>query len=340
MTPIATIPLHQGDALSIPFKVHCSADGKRLAILNTFGLPYAQQLIVVDTETHREVGRWAFPPVGRHLFNLDMQLTPDGAACVLVGGVLTDPFGQSYEDDCTLTRLDLATGERRRLKVGPVGYNFVSVAPDGRTAYVIVNGNSEDPVQHYQLFVVDLDAMAVLEARTLDAPINNILYRPAEGRALVSLGRDVVSLDLASHAFGEKLCPRFNHPYLLAAFAPDEDLVYAAYVASKVVVKTIDVRRRSVVAQHDFSWGWTASTNIVPFGPDHLIFPPSSSAGAICLWNRRTGAIDHQAGLEDHLILSAPHPDGERFYLFDYRDRAMKLVAAAPLFARGRERAR
>lgn len=336
MTSLATIPLHKADGISIPFKVHVSADRSRMAVLNTYGMPYAQQLIVLNTADSSELGRWPFPPVGKHIFNLDMQLTPDGSACVLVGGELTDPYGQSYGDECILTHLDLASGKRRRMPVGPVGFNFVSIAPDGGTAYVICNGNADDPVQHYQMFVVDLDAMEIVLERTLDAPINNILYRPAEGRALVSLGRNVVSMDLDSHELGDKVCPRFNHPYLLASFGEDDNRLYAAYVASKVVVKEIDVTERTVVDQHEFSWAWTASTNIVPFGNDHLIFPPSSSSGAICLWNRHTGEIDHQAGLEDYLILSIPHPDGKHFYLYDYRDQALKLVEAAPLFSRAR----
>jgi len=334
MNPIATIPLTPSESLSIPFKVHTSADGSRMAVLNTFGMPYAQQLVVVDTNTHREVGRWAFPSVGQHLFNLDMQLSANGRSCVLVGGVLSDPYGQSYEDDLVLTHLDLTTGSRRRMKVGPVGYSFVSVAPDGQTAYVINNGNSEDQVQHYQMFVVDLEAMEVTERRTLDAPINNIIYRPKEGRALVSLGRNVVAMDLSSHQFGEKICPRFNHPYLLASFGEQEDTIYAAYAASKMVVKTVDVVQKTVTAQHTFEWGWTASSNTVTFGDDHLIFPPSSSAGAICLWNRHTGEISHQAGLPDHMILSAPHPDGKHMYLFDYRDQTLKLIPAEEIFAK------
>ncbi len=333
MISLTTIPLQKSEGISIPFKVHFSADGRRMAVLNTFGMPYAQQLIVLDTDGDREVGRWPFPSVGRHFFNLDMQLTPDGTACVLVGGELTDPHGQTYADDCILTHIDLESGTRRRMTVGPVGFNFVSVAPDGRTAYVINNGNSEDPVQHYQLFVVDLSAMKIVSEQTLDAPINNVLYRPKENRALLSLGRNVVALDLDSHELGDKVCPRFNHPYLLASFSEDEPLVYAAYVASQLVVKVIDVNARTLVDQHAFSWGWTASTNIVPFGADHLVFPPGSSAGAICLWNRHTGEIDHQVGLEEHLILSTPHPDGIHFYLYDYNAQALQRVVAAALFA-------
>ena len=333
MQSIATIPLQKSDALSIPFKVHACAKGHRLAVLNTFGMPYAQQLLVTDTRSHQLVGRWRFDDSSGHLFNLDMQMTPDGARVVLVGGVLTDPYGQSFEDACTLTRVELSSGEMKQMKVGPVGFNFVSITPDGGTAYVISNGNNEDQVQHYQVFVVDLEAMELTHEFTIDAPINNILYRPAEGRALVSLGREVVGMDLATHALGERVAPRFNHPYLLAAFSPEEELIYAAYVASKLVVKTINVARREVVAQHDFTWGWTASTNIVPFGDDHLVVPPGSSAGAICLWNRHTGEIDAKTGLPAHLILSTPHPDGRHFYLYDYEAQAMVVVEAAGLFA-------
>jgi hypothetical protein len=333
MKSIAAIPLTPAEALSIPFKVHTSADGSRLAILNTFGMPYAQQLIVVDTDSHKEVGRWAFPALGTHLFNLDVQLSANGRSCVLVGGVLTDPYGQAYEDEAVLTHMDLVTGKRRKVAVGPVGYNFVSLSPDGSTAYVINNGNSEDQVQHYQMFIVDLDAMEVIERRTLDAPINNILYRPQENRALVSLGRNVIAMDLTSHQFGEKICPRFNNPYLLASFGPEEETIYAAHAASKVVVKAINVNQRSITADYSFEWGWTASSNIVPFGDDYLIFPPGSSAGAIGLWSRHTGEIEHQAGLPDHLILSTPHPDGKHLYLFDYHDQTVKLVAASEVFS-------
>lgn len=337
MKPLATIPLVRAEPLSIPFKVHVSADGGRLGVLNTYGMPYAQQLLVIDTDTQEVVARRDFGGEGRRLFNLDLQLSADGATAVMVGGMLKDAAGQDFEPECLLTRVDLASGESRQVPVGPVGFNFVSLAPDGRTAFAIHNGNNEDQVQHYDLRVVDLEAMEVVKTVTLNAPVNNLLYRPREGRAILSLGRDVVSFDLAAHEVGERVCPSFNHPYLLAAFSPEEELIYAAYVASSVVVKAIDVQRRSVVAQHTFSWGWTASTNIVPFGADHLIFPPGSSAGAICLWNRRTGRIDRKAGLPAHLILSTPHPDGRRLYLYDYTAQALQLVEAAPLFSEVRE---
>ena len=39
MHPIATIPLHPDPRLSIPFRLHVSADGRRLAVLNTYGMP-------------------------------------------------------------------------------------------------------------------------------------------------------------------------------------------------------------------------------------------------------------------------------------------------------------
>lgn len=334
MKAIATIPLHQDPALSIPFRLHVSADGGRLAVLNTYGMPYAQQLLVVDTGTHEVVGRWTFEAAGEHLFNLDVHLTGDGSRALLVGGVLKDAAGQDFEPDCTLTCIDVDTGERRRTHAGPVGFNYVSAAPDGETAYVFYNGDSRDEHPDFRIHPVDLAAMRPLETVPLEAPVNNVLYRPAEGRALMSVGREVRAFDLAARRLGDLVAPRFNHPYLLAAFGPEEDRIYAAYVASQVVVKTIDVNARTVVAQHAFNWGWTASTNIVPFGPDHLVFPPGSSAGAICLWNRHTGEIDGQAGLPAHLILAAPHPDGRRFYLFDYREQALKVVEAAPLFAR------
>jgi hypothetical protein len=333
MHAIATIPLKRDPALSIPFRLNVSADGRRLAVLNTYGMPYAQQLLVVDTATQEVLGRWDFEEGGGRLFNLDVHVTADGRRVLLAGGLLKDAAGQDFEDDCVLTCLDLESGEQRRARVGPVGFNYVSAAPDGDTAFVVYNGHAEQTEADYRLFPVNLEDMAVGEVIPLEAPVNNLLYRPAEGRAVVSLGRDVVAFDLATRTFGDKLAPRFNHPYLLAAFSPDEDLVYAAYVASQLVVKTIDIRQRSVVAQHAFAWGWTASTNIVPFGADHLLFPPGSSAGAICLWNRRTGEIDRQAGLPSDKILATPHPDGRRLYLFDYTEQALKLVEAEPLFA-------
>jgi len=333
MHAIATIPLRRDPHLSIPFRVHVSADGRRLAVLNTYGMPYAQQLLVVDTASHEVVGRWDFAAEGTHPFHLDAQLTPDGSRAVLVGGVLKDAAGQDFEPDCVLTRIDVGGGEPRRVAAGPVGFNFVSAAPDGRTAYVFYNGREGEQAPGFRIIPVDLEAMRTLEPIALEAPVNNVLYRPQEGRALMSVGRDVLSFDLVRREFGERVCPRFNHPYLLAAFAPDDDLVYAAFVASQLVIKTIDVNARQVVAQHAFGWDWTASTNIVPFGPDHLVFPPGSSAGAICLWNRRTGEIDHQAGLPAHLTLAVPHPDGRHFYLFDHGEQALKVVEAAPLFA-------
>jgi hypothetical protein len=214
-----------------------------------------------------------------------------------------------------------------------VGFSYLSVAPDGRTAYVFYNGRDAPEPPEFRIHVVDLDDMRVLETIETEAPVNNVLYRPAEGRALVSLGRDVVSFDLQTRRFGEKVAPRFNHPYLLAQFSPEEPLIYAAFVASHTVIKTIDVNRREVIGQHAYGWDWTASTNIVPFGNDHIIFPPGTSAGAICLWNRHTGEIDHQAGLPDYLVLAIPHPDGRHFYLFDHTDQTLKVVLAAPLFA-------
>jgi len=339
MQAIATIPLKRDPALSIPFRLHVSADGRRMAVLNTFGMPYHQELIVVDTHTHEVLGRWTFEEGGGRLFNLDVHVTADGTRVLLVGGVLQDEAGQDFEPDCTLTCLDLESGGIRQTRVGPVGFNYVSAAPDGGTAFVFYNGAAQEPDTSYRVFPVDLGAMRMLEAIETEAPVNNVLYRPAEGRAVVSLGRDVVAFDLATRTFGDKLAPRFNHPYLLAAFSPDEDRIYAAYVASQVVVKTIDIQARSVVAQHAFNWGWTASTNIVPFGDDHLLFPPGSSAGAVCLWNRHTGEIDRQAGLPSDLILATPHPDGRRLYLFDYTEQALKLVDADPLFAAPREAA-
>lgn len=330
--PIATIPLEKGFDLSIPFRVRASADGSRLAVLNTFGLPYAQQLLIIDTATHKVVYRHRFGAEGTHLFNLDIAVSGDGRTVVLVGGVLKDAGGQEFEDECTLTRLDVETGESRQLTVGPVGYNFVSVTPDGRTAHVVYNGSNEAAPQHYDLRVIDLDAMSETALLALPAPINNVLYRPDEGRAILSLGRDVVGFDLKDNQVGEKLAPRFNQPYVLAAFSDTEDLIYASFVASETVIKTIDVKKRTVVGQHAFSWGWTASTNIVPFGDDHLVIPPGSSAGAICLWNRRTGELDGQVGLPAHLILSTPHPDGKHFYLYDYTDLCLRVVEAEPLF--------
>lgn len=112
MDIVATIPLKPDPRLSIPFRVHVSADGSRLAVLNTYGMPYAQQLLVADTRTHEVVGRWDFPAEGEHLFNLDVQLTPDGRTAVLVGGLLRDAEGEDFSPECRLTRLDLATGER------------------------------------------------------------------------------------------------------------------------------------------------------------------------------------------------------------------------------------
>ena len=336
MHPIATIPLHPDPKLSIPFRLHVSADGRRLAVLNTYGMPYAQQLMVIDTATHEVIGRWEFPSSGSHPFHLDVQLAPDGESVVTVGGVLSDPAGEAFEPDCTLTRFALAGGEPLTVHAGPVGFNYVSAAPDGRTAFVFYNGNEQEEAPAFRIVPVDLEAMRALDPIPVEAPVNNVLYRPAEGRALVSVGRDVIAFDLASRAFGERICPRFNHPYLLASFSPDEDLIYAAFVASSLVVKTIDVKAREVIGQHAFSWGWTASTNIVPFGPDHLVFPPGSSAGAICLWNRRTGEIDGQTGLPAHLILATPHPDGRHFYLFDYEAQALQVVEAAALFSGAR----
>jgi len=331
MDIVATIPLKPDPRLSIPFRLHVSADGSRLAVLNTYGMPYAQQLLVADTRTHEVVGRWDFPAEGEHLFNLDVQLTPDGRTAVLVGGLLRDAEGEDFSPECRLTRLDLATGERAQTAAGEVGFSYLSVAPDGKTAYVFFNGSDRPEPPEFRIHVVDLDAMRVSKTIETEVPVNNVLYRPQEGRALVSLGRDVVSFDLAEHAFGDKVCPRFNHPYLLAAFAPDEPLIYAAFVASHTVIKTIDVTRREVVGQHAYGWDWTASTNIVPFGNDHLVFPPGSSAGAICLWNRHTGEIEFQAGLPDYLVLALPHPDGKHFYLFDHTDQSLKVVVAAPL---------
>jgi hypothetical protein len=334
--PIATIPLMRDPALSIPFRVHVSADGRRMAVLNTYGMPYAQQLLVIDTASHAVVGRWSFGNDGAHPFYLDMQMTPDGERVVAVGGMLKDAGGQDFEPDCVLTRFDLKGGDPVSTPAGPVGFNYVSAAPDGRTAFVVYNGSEQDTAPAFKMIPVDLEAMRAQEPVPLQAPVNNVLYRPAEGRALVSVGRDVVSFDLESRTFGERVCPGFNHPYLLAAFSPDEDLIYAAFVASSLVIKTIDVKARQVVDQKAFSWGWTASTNIVPFGPDHLVFPPGSSAGAICLWNRRTGEIDAQAGLPAHLILSTPHPDGKHFILFDYEAQALQVVDASDVFAGAR----
>lgn len=334
--PVATIPLMQDPALSIPFRVHVSADGRRLAVLNTYGMPYAQQLLVIDTASHQVVGRWGFEREGEHPFYLDAQMTPDGERVVAVGGVLKDAGGSDFEPECTLTRFDVNGGAPASVHAGPVGFNYVSAAPDGKTAFVIYNGSEQDQAPAFRMVPVELEAMAASEPVPLQAPVNNVLYRPAEGRALVSVGRDVVSFDLEARTFGERVCPSFNHAYLLAAFSPDEDLIYAAFVASSLVIKTIDVRARRVVDQHAFTWGWTASTNIVPFGPDHLVFPPGSSAGAICLWNRRTGEIDAQAGLPAHLILSTPHPDGRHLYLFDYEAQALQVVDASDVFAGAR----
>ena len=327
---LASIPLQPDPALSIPFKVHQAAG--RMVVLNTFGQPYRQELMVIDTESQAVLRRWRFEGTGgRHLFNLDAQLTPDGKQVLLVGGELLDDTGANFGPECVLTVLDVESGKRRRVNAGPLGFNFVSACPDGRRCLVLHNGNNEDQVQFYELRVVDLDTLTVSATRNLDAPVNNILYRPAEGRALLSVGRDVVSWDLNEMQPGERVCPRFNHPYLLAQFDPADPTIYAAYVASKVVVKEIDVNARSVTAQHTFTWAWTASTNIVPFGTGHLIFPPSSSAGAICLWNRTNGLIDHKMALPGNMILSTPHPDGERMYLFDYEAQALHLVQAAPL---------
>jgi hypothetical protein len=331
MDAIATIPLRPDPRLSIPFRLHASADGSRLAVLNTYGTPYAQQLIVADARTHEVIGRWDFPASGEHLFNLDVQLTPDGAAAVMVGGVLKDAEGDDFSPECRVTRLDLATGERSQTVAGQVGFSYLSVAPDGRTAYVFHNGSDRPEPPEFRIHVVDLSAMRLVETIETESPVNNVLYRPAEGRALVSLGRDVVSFDLKSHRFGDKVCPRFNHPYLLAAFSPEEPLIYAAFVASHTVIKTIDVNKREVVGQHAYGWDWTASTNIVPFGDDHLVFPPGSSAGAIYLWNRHTGTIEHQIALPDYRVLAMPHPDGRLLYLFDHTDQSLKVVEAAPL---------
>jgi len=333
MNPIATIALEPDDTLSIPFKVHASADGTRLAVLNTFGMPYAQQLLVIDTETHQVVGRWRFEAKDTHLFNVDMQISGDGATVVMVGGILKDASGQDFEERCVLTCVDVAGGGMTQTRVGPVGFNFVSITPDGATAYVFHNGNDVDQVQHFEMFPVAVDGLVAQPSVTLDAPVNNLLYRPAEGRALLSKGREIVSLDLTDHTIGPRLAPRFNHPYLLAAFGPEEPLVYAAYAASAVVVKTIDITRREVIAQHSFSWDWSPSSNIVPFGADHLVFPPGSSAGAISLWNRHSGEIDARAGLPDHMVLSTPHPDGRHLILFDYHDRTLKVVPAHDVFA-------
>lgn len=330
--PIATIPLEKGFDLSIPFRVKASADGSRLAVLNTFGLPYAQQLLVIDTATHKVVRRHRFAAEGTHLFNLDIAISGDGSTVVLVGGVLKDAAGQEFEPDCTLTKLDVESGKTQSLPVGPVGYNFVSVTPDGATAHVVYNGSNDTAPQHYDLRVIDLAAMAEKAVLDLPAPINNMLYRQKENRAVLSLGRDVVSFDLQENKVGDKLAPRFNQPYVLAAFAEEEDLVYASFVASETVIKTLDIKKRSVVGQHSFAWGWTASTNIEPFGADHLVIPPGSSAGAICLWNRHSGELDGQVGLPQHLILSAPHPDGRHLYLYDYTDQGLKVVEAEPLF--------
>lgn len=327
---LASIPLQPDPALSIPFKVHQAAG--RMAVLNTFGMPYRQELLVIDTESQAVLRRWRFEGAGgRHLFNLDAQLTPDGERVVVVGGELLDDTGANFGPECVLSVLDVDSGKRQRMNVGPLGFNFVSACPDGKRAMVLYNGNNEDQVQFFELRVVDLDALEVTATRNLDAPVNNILYRPDEGRALLSVGRDIVSWPLETLEPGERVCPSFNHPYLLAQFDPREPTLYAAYVASKVVVKEIDVNARSVSAQHTFSWSWTASTNIVPFGRDHLIFPPSSSSGAVCLWNRRTGLIDHKMALLSTHILSTPHPDGERMYLYDYEGQALKLVLAEPL---------
>jgi hypothetical protein len=331
MDVLATIPLKPDPRLSIPFRLHVSADGRRLAILNTYGMPYSQELLVADTGTHEVLGRWDFPAAGAHLFNLDVQLTPDGARAVMVGGFLKDAEGDDFAPECRLTRLDLATGGRAEMAVGEVGFSYLSAAPDGKTVYVFHNGSDRPEPPEFRIHVVDLEAMRLVETIETQAPVNNVLYRPAEGRALVSLGRDVLSFDLGTHRFGEKICPRFNHPYLLAAFSSDEPLIYAAFVASHTVIKTIDVTRHEVVAQHAYGWDWTASTNIVPFGSDHLVFPPGSSAGAICLWNRHTEQVEYQVGLPDYLVLAMPHPDGRNFYLFDHTDQSLKVVEAAPL---------
>lgn len=335
MNPIATIPLEKDDVLSIPFRVVTSADGRRMAVLNTFGMPYAQQLLVIDTATQEVVHRERFDSSGEHLFNLDVDISPSGDTVFLVGGVLKDPSGQDFEPTCTLTRVDVGKGIIGQMPVGEVGFNYVSAAPDGHTALVFYNGANEDADPHFHIHVIDTDRMENITTVDTEAPVNNVLFRPAEGRALLSLGRDVVAFDMASYQVGEKVAPRFNHPYLLAAFAPEEDIIYAAYVASEVVIKTISVSRKSVIDQKSFSWGWTASSNIVPFGGDHLVLPPGSSAGAICLWNRRTGEIDGQVGLPEHLILSEPHPDGHRMYLYDYKEQALQLVDADELYKKG-----
>jgi DNA-binding beta-propeller fold protein YncE len=328
---LATIPLTPDPRLSIPFRLHVSADGSRIAILNTYGMPYAQALIVADTRTHEVVGKWDFPATGEHPFHLDVQLTPDGAAAVLVGGVLLDAQGEDFAAECRLTRIDLATGEQASMAAGEVGFSYLSVAPDGKTAYVFHNGSDRPEPPAFRIHVVDLPNMRLVKTIETEAPVNNVLYRPREGRALVSLGRDVVSFDLGAHEIGEKVCPRFNHPYLLAAFSPEDPLIYAAFVASHTVIKIIDVNKREVVGQHAYGWDWTASTNIVPFGDTHLVFPPGSSAGAVFLWNRHTRKIEHQVSLPDYLVLAVPHPDGKHFYLFDHTDRSLKVVAAAPL---------
>jgi hypothetical protein len=219
-------------------------------------------------------------------------------------------------------------GQRRRMAVGPVGYNFVSAAPDGRTALVIHNGNAEDQVQQYMIQAADLERMETGRTQLIDAPVNNILYRSGSD-AVISLGREITAFDPQTLEVGEQLAPRMNHPYLLAAFPGDAQLVYAVYVASKVVIKTVDTAQRKVVAQHELEWGWTASTNVEPFGDDHLIFPPGSSAGAICLWNRHSAHIEFQAGLPANLVLASPHPDGRHFYLYDHLDQTLKVVEAA-----------
>ncbi|MDH4228573.1 MAG: hypothetical protein OEW11_02350 [Nitrospirota bacterium] len=329
-SPAAYIPLERDPVLSIPFRVHCAAG--RMVILNTFGTPYRQQLLVVDTATQEILGRWRFEaPGGNRLFHLDAQLTPDGRRVVLVGGELLDDSGNAFAPDCVFTRIDVDSGEERRLSAGPLGFNYVSACPDGATALSIYNGNNGDQVQFYELRAVDLESMTVTVTRAMDAPVNNVLYRSAEGRALVSVGREVRSLSLDDFSLGERACPRFNHPYLLAQFTPDDPLIYAAYVASRVVVKAVDVAARSVAGEYNFSWPWTASTNVVPFGTEYLIFPPSSSAGAICLWNRHDGLITHKIALPGTQILSTPHPDGERLYLYDYTEQRLMLVDAASL---------
>lgn len=331
MLPMATIPLQKDDMLSIPFKAEISADGSRLAVVNTYGMPYSQQILVIDTASHEVVHRWRYPATGEHLFHLSMAISADGKRLVTVAGRLADADGQGFADQCVLSCFNLDDGSVQEMSLGPVGYNFVTITPDGRTALMIYNGNNEDEVQHFQMFEVELETMQQVHTTTLDAPVNNVLHRPDTGEVIMSRGREVVPYDLAGRSFGARLAPRFNHAYLLAQFDPADPTIYAAYVASSVVVKTIHLAERTVTAQHSFSWDWTASTNIVPLGADHLIFPPGSSAGGICLWNRHTGEIDYQTGLPDHMTLSIPHPDGQRIYLFDHHNPALLLVDASLL---------